>query len=232
MMINVPIRDIFVSVMRYHMKNLTIKIPKELNINIAFSGGVDSLSLAILYKRFGYNVTLLHFHHGCEWSDGIMHGCKDLAKKLSLPIIVGYNDSLPKKGQSIEDAWRRSRYRFLYNHTDEDAVLLTGHHLDDGVESWLFSSMHGEGKIIDYDTTVTYNGKSIRVLRPLLLNTKDNIVSYVAKSGYEPVPDECNKDNGLMRNYIRNVMMPHVLVVNPGIRKVIKKKYLKLLGRL
>ncbi len=100
------------------------------------------------------------------------------------------------------------------------------------METWVFSSLHGEGKIIDYDADIHYNGKCIRVVRPLLLNTKLNIERYVSKSGYEPVPDECNKDNGLMRNYIRNVMMPHVLTVNPGIEKVIRKKYLKLMGRI
>ena len=214
------------------MKNLTAKLPKDKHINIAFSGGVDSLSLALLYRNFGYNVTLLHFHHGCEWSDGIADGCRALSEKLGLPIIIGCNDSLPKKGQSIEDAWRRSRYRFLYEQCYDGDVLLSGHHLNDAVETWIFSSLHGEGKIIDYDTNITYNGKSIRVVRPLLLNKKSDIERYVSKSGLEPVPDECNKDNGLMRNYIRNVMMPNVLTVNPGIEKVIKKKYLKLLGRL
>lgn len=214
------------------MKNLTVKLPKELKINIAFSGGVDSLSLALLYKNFGYDVTLLHFHHGCEWSDDIADGCRHLAEQLNLPIIIGYNDQLPKKGQSVEDAWRRSRYRFLYNHTNDGQVLLTGHHLNDATETWIFSSLHSEGKIIDYDTTINYNGNNIRVARPLLLNPKVTIEQYVSKSGYKPVPDECNTDNGLMRNYIRNVMMPHVLTINPGIEKVIKKKYLKLLGRL
>jgi len=214
------------------MKNLTVKLPKDKHINIAFSGGVDSLSLALLYRNFGYKVTLLHFHHGCEWSDGIADGCRVLSKQLGLPIVIGHNDCLPKKGQSIEDAWRRSRYRFLYEQCNDGDVLLTGHHLTDSTETWIFSSLHGEGKIIDYDTHINYNGKCIRVVRPLLLNAKVNIETYVSKSDYEPVPDECNKDNGLMRNYIRNVMMPHVLTVNPGIEKVIRKKYLKLMGRI
>ena len=51
--------------------------------------------------------------------------------------------------------------------------------------------------------------------------------SYVEPFGISPVEDNYNNDMSLTRNYIRNIMMPHILVVNPGIEKVIKKKYLK-----
>ena len=57
--------------------------------------------------------------------------------------------------------------------------------------------------------------------------TKEKMKSYVEPFGISPVEDNYNNDMSLTRNYIRNIMMPHILVVNPGIEKVIKKKYLK-----
>lgn len=210
------------------MFNLTAKVPKGKTVYVAFSGGVDSLGIALLYKNMKFDVHLLHFNHGCSVSNDIESGCRLLANELDLPLTIGYNDSLPKKGQSVEDAWRRARYRFLYSAVPDGGYLLSGHHLDDAVETWIWSSMHGNGKIIEPLQHIEYNGKTIYLTRPFLMTEKEKIVDMVNYRGHVPVPDECNKDNGLVRNYIRNVMMEHVEFVNPGIKKVIRKKYLNL----
>lgn len=211
------------------MIQLATKIPKGEIVYVAFSGGVDSLCAALYYKNKGFNVQLLHFNHGCEYSDDIERGCRTLSEALQLPIAVGYNDALPKPNQSIEDAWRRARYRFLYTSVPEHGYVVTAHHLDDAVETWIWSSMHGEGKIIEPHQSVVYNDKERYLIRPFLLSTKEELEKYVQRcGGYKPVEDKYNEDYDLNRNYIRHVMMPHVLKVNPGIRKVIKKKYLKI----
>lgn len=208
------------------MIQLATKIPKGKTVYVAFSGGVDSLAATLYYKNKGFSVKLLHFNHGCEYSDAIEEGCVKLSDALHLPITVGYNDTLPKPKQSIEDAWRRARYRFLYTCLPDDGYLVTAHHLNDAVETWIWSSMHGEGKVIEPHQEIVYNDKTCNLVRPFLITTKNELESYVEYSGHKPVPDAYNKDNSLTRNYIRNVMMPHVLKVNPGIEKVIKKKYL------
>ena len=209
------------------MIQLATKIPKGKTVYVAFSGGVDSLCAALYYKNKGFNVELLHFNHGCEYSNGIEEGCRKLSEDLQLNITVGYNDTPPKPKQSIEDAWRRARYRFLYSCVPHEGYLVTAHHLNDAVETWIWSSMHGEGKVIEPHQEIVYDDKLCNLVRPFLISTKSELENYVENSGMHPVPDAYNKDNSLTRNYIRNVMMPHVLKVNPGIEKVIKKKYLK-----
>ena len=52
------------------------------NVNLAFSGGIDSIAAALFYKNGGRNVTLYHFNHGCEYSDIIEKQCIELANKL------------------------------------------------------------------------------------------------------------------------------------------------------
>lgn len=195
-----------------------MKIPHD--VCLAFSGGVDSLAVAHFLKRGGKNVTLLHFNHGCEYSDKIEEQCRQRAEELGLPIVVMKMESGERpKGQSLEDFWRRGRYRALRSYANSvGQKLLTGHHLNDNLENWLWSSMHGEGKLIPHEDAT--------VIRPFLTTDKDEFVSYAERHGLVPVDDPYNDNLHLTRNYIRHVMMPHVLKINPGIKKVIRKKYL------
>lgn len=212
------------------MKRLTAKVPKGETVHLAFSGGVDSLACALYYKRKGFNVKLLHFNHGCEYSNTIQEGCQRLSERLELDLVVGYNDTLPKPKQSVEDAWRMARYRFLYGQLPNNGYLVTGHHLDDSIHTWIWSSLHGEGKIIQPEQSVMFNGNLCYLYRPFLLTTKKQFEEFVSTTDLKPVEDKYNSNYDLTRNYIRDVMMPHVLKVNPGIEKVIRKKYLNMLS--
>jgi len=197
------------------MLNSLLKPPQK--FNLAFSGGVDSLSAAHYLKSKHYQVTLLHFNHGCEVSDEIERQCRERAEMLGLPIIVKKNDSThddPK--QSKEDFWRRFRYRFLRSF---DETFLTCHHLDDAVETWLWSAMHGTPKIIPY--------RDEKVFRPFLMTDKSTLVEYANDNGLVPVYDIYNEKLTVMRNYIRQNIIEHAYVVNPGLKKVIRKKYIQ-----
>ena len=195
------------------MFRITTKIPNK--VGIAFSGGVDSLAVAHFLKNGNKDITLFHFNHGCEYSDDIERECRASAKSLELPIMVSGYDGVRLKGQSLEDAWRRARYRFLRS---IDMQIITCHHLDDAVETWVWSSLHGEGKLIP---TVSGN-----IIRPFITTEKQQFIDYADKNNLSVVEDEMNKDLHLMRNYMRANMMQHVKHVNPGINKVIRKKYL------
>jgi tRNA(Ile)-lysidine synthase len=189
--------------------------PLPRDIFIAFSGGVDSLAAAH-FLRNNHRVTLLHFHHGCEYSDEILHGCLYRAEALELNMVVeNIEYSEPPKGVSLEDHWRRARYRFLRRYEN----VVTCHHLDDAIETWVWSSLHGEGKLIP--------SRDSNVIRPFLLTPKADLIAYASKHGLEPVNDPFNGELHLTRNYIRANIIPHALKINPGLPKVIRKKYLK-----
>lgn len=186
-------------------------------VNVAFSGGVDSLAGAHFLKRGGRDVTLLHFNHGCEHSDYIEQQCRLRALQLGCPIEVRRID-IPEtpKGQSLEEYWRQERYKFL-SIFDADPVI-TCHHLDDAVETWVWSCLHGEGKLINY--------KMGNYIRPFLLTQKCEFEYWAEKFRLKPVDDPYNRELDLTRNYIRSNLLPHAYYVNPGLKKVIKKKYL------
>jgi tRNA(Ile)-lysidine synthase len=194
------------------MFRFLVKVPNK--VGIAFSGGVDSLAVAHFLKKGKKDITLYHFNHGCEYSKDIEDKCRESAEKLSLPIIVSGYDGARLKGQSLEDAWRRARYRFLRSF---DEKIITCHHLDDAVETWVWSSMHGEGKLIPVE--------SGNIVRPFLTTEKSTFENYSKNNDLEVVEDEMNKDQHLIRNYMRVNLMHHLYHINPGLRTVIRKKY-------
>ena len=122
------------------------------------------------------------------------------------------NKDKPKE-QSQEEFWRNERYKFFYS---IDAPIITAHHLDDCVETWIWSSMHGEGKIIPYSNR--------NVIRPFRGTHKRDFQLWADLKNVDYVEDDSNTDTCYTRNYIRHEMMPNVLRVNPGIDKVIAKK--------
>lgn len=86
--------------------------------------------------------------------------------------------------------------------------------------------------IIEFGIVVKLNlprirdGKICNLIRPFLMTKKEQFERLVEYHGLTPVEDKYNDNMELTRNYIRHIMMPHVLKINPGIEKVIKKKYL------
>jgi tRNA(Ile)-lysidine synthase len=198
------------------MIKLLVSVPKQ--IYLAFSGGVDSLSVAHFLKKGKRDITLLHFNHGCEHSDKIEREVWDWGGELGLPLIVKRIGPQKAPKISLEEHWRNERYAFLRSYGTAHYPVITCHHLDDAIETWVWSSLHGEGKLIPIHNR--------GILRPFLTTEKKTLVEYAAKHGLIPVDDPYNRENQLMRNYMRANMMDDIYFINPGLKKVIRKKYL------
>lgn len=198
------------------MIRLLGKVPQH--VNLAFSGGVDSLAAAHFLKQGKKAVRLMHFNHGCEFSDDIQRHCEVLADSLELPLTVGHiEDPITPRGESLEAYWRQERYKFFHSHHNDNKVI-TCHHLDDAVESWVWSALHGNPHLIQPEMGI--------FLRPFLMTEKQSFVDYANRKGLVVVEDPFNHDTRLTRNYIRHNLLPHVYHVNPGLKTVIRKKYL------
>ena len=188
------------------------KIPKK--VSIALSGGVDSMVCLDFLLKGGREVTALHFNHGTAQSDEYEKFVVNQCSKHNVKIIIGrLNEEVPPR-RSKEDFWREKRYDFFKN--QKCGSLITCHHLDDAVETWVFSSLKGTSKILPY--------KRDFVIRPFLLNKKSALLEWAEHNSVSYIQDLSNLENNFARNYIRNIMMPHVLNINPGIHKNVKKK--------
>ena len=191
-----------------------IKVQRELprHLVVACSGGVDSMAVANFLKR-NHRVTLQFVHHGTETSDQAHEFLYDYAKDNGMALCVAKISTRVPRGVSQEEHWRNERYKVFHSW---DCPVITGHHLDDCVETWIWSSMHGEGKVIPYQNK--------NVIRPFRLNRKQEFIDWCKRKNVNWIEDKSNIDTKYIRNYIRNNVVDQMLVVNPGLHKVIAKK--------
>jgi tRNA(Ile)-lysidine synthase len=187
------------------------KIPRKLYLSC--SGGVDSMAI-LDFLRNNHEVTVLHVNHGT--SHGLLG--LDFMENYCVNNDIEFHyttiDKTKSKDQSYEEFWRNERYAFFKQFTDHPIV--TCHHLDDCVETWIFSSLHGDGRIIPY--------RRNNIIRPFRLNRKRDLELWANLKNVPHIEDPSNDDPTFMRNYIRHTLLPHALKVNPGLHKNIKKK--------
>jgi tRNA(Ile)-lysidine synthase len=194
------------------MIRLQGKLPKT--FSVAVSGGLDSM-VVLDFLRRAHDVRAVTFDHGSEYHMNSMKYCvRPYCEQHGIELVEGRISSIEKpRDQSLEEYWRNERYDFFRSLND---LIVTAHHLDDVVETWLWSSCHGQGKIIPYA-----NGS---VIRPFRLNTKSEFSDWMMRHSVPYYEDTSNRDERFMRNYIRHNMVKHALHVNPGLHKVMRKK--------
>ena len=95
--------------------------------------------------------------------------------------------------------------------------------MNDAIETWIFTSLHGNPFLIP--------PKRDNFIRPFLLSEKALFVEWTKSKKVPYLNDPSNDDTHYMRNLIRHDIVPNALRVNPGLPKVIRKKYLEL-GKL
>ena len=194
------------------MLKLLFPLPKD--IVVALSGGVDSVAITDFLSH-KHKVTCAFFHHGTENSERAFEFIAEFCTERSLPLMIGMIKNAKPKELSTEEYWRNERYAFLDSLGGSLGPIITGHHLDDCVETYLWSSMHGRPKVIPL--------KRNNVVRPFLTTTKDKFTLWCERKHIDWCHDNSNDDTKYMRNYVRTHLMPHALHVNPGLHTVVKK---------
>ena len=172
------------------------------------------------------NVSAIYFNHGTVHGDEAEGFVRSYCASQSIPLVLGRVSGPCPKGESKEAFWRSERYTFFerIHYSDEFQKhylrpIITCHHLDDQVETWLFTSMHGNPRLIPY--------KRDYFIRPFLLTRKRSLEKWAVSRDVPHIFDPSNNDaDNYMRNFIRHEVVPKALRVNPGLHKVVKKKIL------
>lgn len=170
---------------------------------------------ALDFLRRKHNVTLAYFDHMTEHGMYMKHWLRRYCQANDMQFTFGELSKAKPKNLSYEEHWRNERYAFI---DKLEGVVVTAHHLDDAVETWIWSSMHGTPKL---PQLVRGN-----VYRPFLTTPKLDLMDWCVRKNVPWVDDPSNMDTKYMRNYIRYNAMPVAKNINPGIQKTIKKKLL------
>lgn len=178
---------------------------------VALSGGVDSMAVADFVSR-SRSVQCAFFHHGTEVSEAAEKVVEEYCQRRGWPLYKGRIVNERPADVSPEEHWRNERYAFL---DDLNMDVITAHHLDDCVETYLWSVMHGTAKVIPY--------RRNNVVRPFLLTKKTDLIAWAERNNVPWIDDGTNKDTKYMRNYVRENIVPLALEVNPGLHKVVQR---------
>lgn len=186
---------------------------------LACSGGVDSVVLAHLCHELKMDFVLVHcnFNLRGKDSDEDQQFVEALASKFDKSILVRSFDTLGyinQHGGSVQMAARELRYAWFSELLDnkEGVYVLTAHHADDDLETFLINLSRGTG--IDGLTGIPEQND--RVVRPLLSFSREDIVGYAKKNRIAWREDRSNADTKYLRNKIRHELVDGLKALHPN----------------
>lgn len=204
---------------------------KKQSLVVGVSGGADSLALMHGLHELGFNLIIAHLDHALRpESPQEADFVRDLAESCDLPFIYKWMDVAEvadEAGQSLEEAARECRYRFLFEEArlHQTQAVAVAHHADDQVETVLMHFLRGAAlpglSGMAYRQVIESWDKDIPVVRPLLGVWRDEVDLYVKDAGLEPCIDLSNQDTTYFRNRLRHELIPKLETYNPKVRAVL-----------
>lgn len=209
---------------------------------IAISGGRDSMALLDVAAKLLHEkrqaliagLRAVYVHHGLEadadkWADL----CRSECEKRSVEFEC-IHVRVSEKGEGVEAAAREARYKALARYALKEGfdVVVTAHHEDDRIETFLLQWMRGAG--LDglaafpeareltppsvEDAPAVQEGRLVFLLRPWAALPRKEIERYVRnrRIGYADDPD--NDNPRFARNRVRHEVIPLLEIIRPGFR--------------
>jgi len=193
-------------------------------IAVAFSGGIDSTALlhSTVAAHGPENVIALHVNHGLQQqADSWVIHCAKIANEFEVffDFRLVQLETVNQLDANIEARARQARYDALREmcliHSAEH--LLFGHHQDDQAETFLLQLIRGSGLLgLAGMPPVREDFLSeIRIWRPFLELTRDEIESYANTYQLEWIEDPTNANEQLTRNFVRKKLLPLFEKIQP-----------------
>ena len=178
---------------------------KEQKLLLAFSGGLDSRVLLDLLCQLEIDFSVAHcnFDLRADASEADALFCAQIAEQHQLLFFIKKFDTksfAEEQKVSTQMAARELRYTWFDELKEQEGFthLLTAHHLDDQLETFMINMGRGSGlKGLRGITTD-------KILRPLLNFSKNEIEQYANEQSIEWREDASNAQDDYLRNHLRN----------------------------
>ncbi len=204
---------------------------------VAVSGGGDSVALLHLLMRLretlGIDLHVASLNHGLRGEVGRsdLEFVADLAARWRLSFTVDHADVARHSadwGIGLEQAARRARYAFLARVAREQgsACVAVGHHSLDQAETIVMNIARGSGLSGLRGMRIVSRmpeQQDIRLLRPLLGVSKDDLKSYCRQHKLPFRLDETNADISYSRNFVRHEIVSRLTRLNPDLLRAIER---------
>lgn len=185
---------------------------------IALSGGVDSMVLFSVLYKLKYNLVVCHINHKIRIeSDYEYQEIAKLCQKLNIPF---HGLELNKiEGLNFQAEARRQRYSFFTQIAKQyqTNIILTAHHLDDMVETSLMKITRGSNLLGYGGIKMLIKNNDIKIIRPLLCVTKQEIYDYANAKKIMYFEDSSNQTDHYTRNKFRHNIIPTLVDINPNL---------------
>ncbi|ARV16071.1 tRNA lysidine(34) synthetase TilS [Polaribacter sp. SA4-12] len=206
--------------------NKNLPFLKDKKLLIAISGGVDSVVLTHLLSTLNFDISLAHcnFNLRGKESDLDEEFVVNLGEKLNLNVFkIQFNteEFAKENKQSTQIAARELRYNWFQKLIEQNSFeyVLTAHHADDNLETFLINLTRGSG--LDGFTGIPeINGN---IVRPLLKFSRETILSFVKENNINWREDKSNASTKYIRNKIRHNVLPVLKEINPSLLETFAK---------
>lgn len=193
---------------------------------LAVSGGIDSMVMTDLFLKQNQTMALAHcnFKLRGKESEADRQFVSDFGKAHNIPVFTTDFDTRKFAEDyklSIQMAARRLRYEWfaeLLTRENYD-YLLTAHHADDNLETFLINLSRGTG--IEGLTGIPKQND--KIVRPLLDFSRAEIEAYARANGIQWREDASNASEAYLRNQIRHTVLPQLKKLDRGFLSAFQK---------
>ena len=186
---------------------------------LATSGGIDSMVMLSLFQQLDYEIAIAHCNFQLRGVDSFsdQNFVKDYANENEIPVFITQFDTTAFAEDykvSTQVAARELRYNWFYElaETEDYDYILTAHHADDNLETFLINLSRGTG--LDGLTGIPEQNE--KVVRPLLAFSQKELADYAELHNVQWREDSSNASDKYLRNKIRHHLVPMLKELNPN----------------
>ena len=188
-------------------------------ILLATSGGKDSMVMVHLFQQLDYEIGIAHCNFQLREMESFedQNFIQEYAAANDIPVFITQFDTKAFAEDykvSTQVAARELRYNWFYEllETEKFDYILTAHHADDNLETFLINLSRGTG----LEGLTGIPEQNDRVIRPLLAFSQEEMEEYAKLNNIKWREDSSNASDKYLRNKIRHHLVPMLKDLNPN----------------